>query len=209
MFRTIVALIALLSTASAFTGVRVAKSSMTKLNEKSKSLPWMELPAPLATIESPQGFDPLRLSEVIDLRWSQEAELKHGRIAMLATLGWIVTAVGIHLPGDVHDVSNIAAHDAGVASGSMTQILLWTHFAEILGSKAVIEMYEGSGRTPGYFGFDPLKFSEGKPAQVQADLRQKELNNGRLAMLAFSGLVTQSVLYGTEFPYLGSAAGGN
>ena len=206
MFRFIVSLVAVVSTATAFTGVRSARSSMKMMAEKSKSLPWMDLPAPIAGIESPQGFDPLRLSESIDLRWSQEAELKHGRIAMLATVGWICTSLGIHLPGDVHDVSTIAAHDAGVAAGSMQQILLWTHFAEILGTKAVIEMYEGSGRTPGYFGFDPLKLSEGKSDTIKMELRQKELNNGRLAMLAFSGLVTQSVLYGKDFPYLFDAA---
>ena len=206
MFRSIIVLVALFNTVSAFTGARSVRSSMQMMAQKSTSIPWMDLPAPLATIDSPQGFDPFRLSEQIDLRWVQEAEIKHGRIAMLAVAGWITTSIGIHLPGDVHDVSTIAAHDAGVASGSMAQILLWVHFAEVLGTKAVIEMYEGSGRAPGYFGFDPLNFSNGKPEKVQKDLVQKELNNGRLAMLAFSGLVTQSVLYGKDFPYLYDSA---
>ena len=35
-----------------------------------------------------------------------------------------------------------------------------------------------------------------------ADLQMKELANGRLAMFAFSGFVTQSVLTGNQFPYL-------
>ena len=29
------------------------------------------------------GFDPLYLSEFIDIKWAREAELKHGRICML------------------------------------------------------------------------------------------------------------------------------
>ena len=33
------------------------------------------------------------------------------------------------------------------------------------------------------------------------DLAEKELSNGRLAMMAFSGILTQSVLTGGGFPY--------
>ncbi len=36
------------------------------------------------------GFDPLGFSDVFDIKVLREAELKHGRIAMLATLGLIV-----------------------------------------------------------------------------------------------------------------------
>ena len=36
----------------------------------------------------------------------------------------------------------------------------------------------------------------------KADLQMKELANGRLAMFAFGGFVTQSVLTGNTFPYL-------
>ena len=147
------------------------------------------------------GFDPLGFSYYFDIKWLQEAELKHARICMLAVVGFVTTSF-VHLPGDVHDVSTIAAHDAGVASGSMAQILLWVHFAEVIGTKAVIEMFEGSGRQPGFFGFDPLKFSFGKSADVQRAYAQKELQNGRLAMLAISGMLTQAVLTGKEFPYI-------
>ena len=135
------------------------------------------------------------------MRFLREAELKHGRIAMLATVGFIVSGL-VQLPGDVHAVSAVAAHDVSVKSGAMSQILLWTSMFEILSTKAVVEMIEGSGRAPGDFGFDPLKFSEGKSDKVKADFALKELKNGRLAMLAFSGIVTQAVLTGKEFPFL-------
>jgi len=49
-------------------------------------------------------------------------------------------------------------------------------------------------------GFDPLGF--GKDPKNMADLQMKELANGRLAMFAFSGMVTQAVLTGGTFPYL-------
>lgn len=72
-----------------------------------------------------KNFDPLKLSENSDwLLWFREAEIKHSRIAMLATVGWIV-ADFVQLPGEVHQVSSLAAHNAAVASGALPQILFW------------------------------------------------------------------------------------
>merc|ERR1711924_218231 len=51
----------------------------------------------------------------------------------------------------------------------------------------------------GDYKFDPLGFGGGP------DLAEKELSNGRLAMMAFSGIVTQSVLTGGGFPYTSTA----
>jgi len=117
---------------------------------------------------------------------------------MLAALGFVTTSF-YHLPGDVHDVSTIGAHDAAVKSGAMSQILLWTSAWEIITFKGVTEMMEGSKREPGSFSFDPLNFS--KNEKTKQDLAMKELANGRLAMLAYSGMVTGAVLSGKEFPY--------
>ncbi len=146
------------------------------------------------------GFDPVGFSNWIDVRWLREAELKHGRICMLAVAG-IVVAEFVHLPGDVHNVGPLAAHDAAVKLGAMWQILIWTSLFEVFSTKAVIQMLEGSGRAPGDFGFDPLNFSKGKSDAAKQDLATKELKNGRLAMIAFSGIVTQAVLTGHGFPY--------
>ena len=41
-----------------------------------------------------EGFDPMGFSLAIDIRWLREAELKHGRVCMLATVGWIATDLG-------------------------------------------------------------------------------------------------------------------
>ena len=53
---------------------------------------------------------------------------------------------------------------------------------------------------PGDFKFDPLGFA--KDEQSLKKLQLNELKNGRLAMLAFSGIVTQAALTGHSFPYL-------
>jgi light-harvesting complex I chlorophyll a/b binding protein 1 len=73
-----------------------------------------------------KNFDPLKFSEKSPewVPFFREAEIKHGRIAMLATLGWIV-ADFVKLPGDVHLVSSLDAHTAAVKSGALIQILLW------------------------------------------------------------------------------------
>jgi len=126
-----------------------------------------------------------------------DIELKHCRIAMLAVLGSVVSTF-YQLPGEEHAVGLVAAHDAAVKSGALGQVLLWTSLFEIISVKAVSQMLEGSGREPGYFGFDPLKFST--PATKDKYVLS-ELKNGRLAMLAFSGIITQAVLTGKEFPF--------
>jgi Chlorophyll A-B binding protein len=53
-----------------------------------------------------QRTDPLGLSDIgIPLDFLREAEIKHGRICMLAVAGWFLVDFGIHLPGDMHAVS--------------------------------------------------------------------------------------------------------
>jgi hypothetical protein len=51
----------------------------------SKAVPFLTAP-PSQSSKLPgaeTGFDPLYLSEFIDIKWAREAELKHGRICML------------------------------------------------------------------------------------------------------------------------------
>ena len=47
-------------------------------------------------------FDPLDLASLGSeetLAWFRAAELKHSRVAMLATTGYLVQAAGVHFPG--------------------------------------------------------------------------------------------------------------
>jgi hypothetical protein len=55
------------------------------------AIPGSERPKNLdGTMVGDIGFDPLGFSNWLNLNWAREAEIKHGRIAMLAATGMIV-----------------------------------------------------------------------------------------------------------------------
>ena len=67
--------------------------------KKSEALPFMEEPAHLAGMVGNVGFDPLSLSTPQNIKWMREAELKHGRMTMLAWTGYVAVDLGLKLPG--------------------------------------------------------------------------------------------------------------
>jgi len=142
------------------------------------------------------GFDPLEISALVPLNWSREAELKHARVCMLAVAGWVAVDLGFRVPF-APAVSSLYAHDACVEKGPMLGLF---------GLIAVVEVFAGipkcfqllndpDAAAGGDYKFDPLGFGGGKM------MEEKELANGRIAMLAFSGIVTQAQLTGGAFPY--------
>lgn len=58
---------------------------------------------------------------------------------------------------------------------------------------AITEGKKNGDRAPGEFGFNPLGF--GKTPASAANLAEKEIANGRLAMWAAAGLLAQESLY--------------
>ena len=146
------------------------------------------------------GFDPIGFSSTFNLLWLREAEIKHGRVCMLAWTGFVATDLGFTLPGEMHQVSSAQAHDVACTYGAMQQLLLWLGFVEVFGTIAVSQMcWMGSGRVPGDFSLDPLKFCS--TPEKTADMKLKEIVHCRLAMFAASGVITQAVLTGKGFPY--------
>merc|ERR1712228_712538 len=171
----------------------------------STALPFLEYPPNLAGYVGDAGFDPFRFSDFVPVDFLREAELKHGRMCMLAVVGFGAVDCGLRIypvPEAYEGLTSVTAHDAVVKQGAMGQIFLWIGLAEIVGTVAVIQMLEGSGRQPGDFGLDPLGFLKGATPEKEEEMQLKEITHCRLAMMAFSGMVTQAVLTQGPFPYL-------
>jgi len=121
---------------------------------------------------------------------------------MLAVLGLVIPEFVRVYPGEKFSfaaVPNVIdAHDA--LPESMSQIFLFISLFEACSFAAVANM-GGYDRAPGDFSFDPLGFYP-KEAAKRKEIQLKELKNGRLAMMAVGGMVTQAALTGHHFPYL-------
>jgi len=134
--------------------------------------------------------------------WYREAELKHGRAAMLATVGFVVPEF-FRIPGEQFSFEAVPkvidAHDA-LANTSMIQIFGWISFVEACTFPALANM-DGFDRAPGDYGFDPLGLKPQDPEKLK-EYQLAELKNGRLAMIAIGGMVTGAAITGNGFPYL-------
>jgi len=145
-------------------------------------------------------WDPLKFSEGSvnlpegRLYFYREAELKNGRIAMLATLGLLLTdKLGFH-----PFYEGAAAYTSPVASHFTPEIAkhFWPSLAVACGL-AELFSYPDKSKPPGDLGFDPLGL---KPANEEdfLQLQNKELNNGRLAMMAYAGIIGKELLTGVK-----------
>merc|ERR1719384_750660 len=149
-------------------------------------------------------FDPLGLSETYSpfQAWFRECELRHGRTAMLAVMGFIATDY-MRIPGDMYSFEaipkTIDAHDALLKSGPMYQLLLWIGLFDIVVTAPAVQAMGEGEREPGDFAW--MFFAP--PSKEGFDKkRESELLNGRLAMIAVGGIATQSIIGGHGFPYL-------
>lgn len=167
--------------------------------EKSAALPFMNRPPLLdGSMAGDVGFDPLGLSNIddvgIDLYWLREAEIKHCRVAMLATAGILQVEIFGPAPGCEMATAKCQmdsfwqlwnAHPQYIAFA----IILIT-IIEMISGIATTSGRESGDRAPGDFGLDPLGFMKGSP-EGAARLQAQEIANGRLAMWAASGLLLQ------------------
>jgi len=172
--------------------------------KKADALPFMESPAHLEGMVGNVGFDPMGLSTPQNIKWMREAELKHGRMTMLAWTGYVAVDLGIKFPGEKYAaLTSYTAHEA-TAKYELLLLLLWVGTFETIGFSQIYAMMDGdTDREAGDFGWDPLKLLPGNEEQYKL----AELTHGRAAMLAFSAVITQSALpdtfgFGSEsFPY--------
>jgi Chlorophyll A-B binding protein len=145
------------------------------------------------------------------LKWFQNAEIKHGRIAMLATIGYMFQKYGVHFPlyfgpsgsnvfaPESSDAwllssttgvtfSDIAHAATPLDAISMVPAAGWLQvffFAGWFESIAYERQWNQANDIPGNYGYDPLGFTKregGWSSEELTSLRMKEIKNGRVAM---------------------------
>lgn len=187
-----------------------SSSTTTALNaenkEMSKALPFLPRPKLLdGTMAGDVGFDPFNLggadkASLINMR---EAELKHGRLAMLAAVGWPLAEL---FDGKI--AGALGLQPALTSTGASPSLLnggldkiepdYWVIVASIAGlaelSSKETKEEKGKQYIPGDCGFDPLGLFPQDKAGMLA-MQTKEIKHSRIAMMAVLGYAAQEALY--------------
>lgn len=184
----------LIASAAAFTPV-----SQTQSSSALKAAPFAgEIGA-----QAPLGyFDPLGLCTNGDkatfdrLRF---VELKHGRVAMLAVVGYLVTYAGIRFPGAEDIPSGFSAIPA-LPLGVVVQLVFTWGVMEAFNRDAS-DIWEECPKSefPGDFRNGFLDFGWGKQTDAwKRNKRAIELNQGRAAQMGILGLMVHEKLGNIE-----------
>jgi len=167
-------------------------------------------------------FDPYGLSTMggdKTLAFFRHAEIKHGRVAMAAMVGFLVHINHIHFPGmlsptygvSFESLSNMGPFDAWNSMPLLGQLqIIWT----IAGLEHASECLDPAGHytkggTPGNTKFlknfwDTPGFTKKLSAEQLAEKRVSELKNGRLAMIGIASVVSAMSIPGSV-PFLENA----
>ena len=157
-------------------------------------------------------FDPVGFTKDIsesDFKKYRESELKHGRIAMLAVLGvFFAEAAPFLLGGKITGpaifqfqqadkylhafTANVIGFTAAIEGFNI--IKGWQPIKETFSSEAAVAALRRDYED-GDLRFDALDWKPTNPKALAA-VKNKELNNGRLAMLAIAGIVAQELATG-------------
>lgn len=124
-------------------------------------------------------------------------EIKHGRVAMLAVVGYLTTAAGVRFPGaeDIPDglASWQALLDTRDGQNVLLQMLAFFTVAEIINRDA--DWIDNEAEFVGDYRNGALDFGWDKlDDATKLKKRAIELNNGRAAMMGIWGLVTHEMM---------------
>jgi hypothetical protein len=211
-------------THSSFNGAAVSQRVATKA---SMSMETAEDLAVLAKKCNPVlgFFDPLGLASQSfwdttpeeTIGFLRESEIKHGRIAMFAFVGYIVHANGIHFPWAMQldgtpfpSVSNAPEAWDSISEAAKYQIFGFIGFLEVWREVMADKHYMKGGK-PGEFPpfdakyipggalnlYDPFGWRKNLSEEAKANGLVKEINNGRLAMIGILGFLSEGKMEGS------------
>merc|ERR1712084_177563 len=129
----------------------------------------------------------------------RQTELKHGRVSMLATMGYITPEITGKFPGFLSpstgvkfaDIPNGLAAISKVPAAGWGQIVAYCAFCELSQDQSA-----GTSAAKGDFGWKLLTSSD--PEALKGKL-SAEIANGRLAMMAIIGMFFQGGLTGSAW----------
>jgi hypothetical protein len=152
-------------------------------------------------IYSPFGFAGADKSSLFYMR---EAEIKHGRLAMLAAVGWPIAELFDKPIADTVGLPTLltkSGESPSFLNGGLERvdIAYWVAVAALAG---IVELESSKQKEEkpktyvlGDCGFDPLGLLP-KEKVGQMEMMTKEIKHGRIAMLAVLGFVVQEAIYG-------------
>ena len=154
------------------------------------------------------GFwDPLGVLDGADeeqFNFYREIEIKHGRVAMLAVVGYLTTAAGIRFPGAEDIPDGLQSFPAMAASETGRIVLIQMFFfftaAEIINRDA--PWTDATAEFPGdYRNGTPLgSMWDAYDDATKAKKRTLELNQGRAAQMGILGLVVHEMMGDSLLP---------
>jgi len=164
-------------------------------------------------VQAPVGFwDPLGLAasgDADDFRRRRGVELKHGRISMLACIGYIVPEY-FKWPGFASPAQELRFADIPNGLGALTKLPFegWLQMVLFVGHYEGQFFRQDPNRAPGdfenygYFGigknfifnFEPLKIEDEETRKKKLNI---EIANGRLAMVAIMAMFFQNGTVGS------------
>jgi hypothetical protein len=175
------------------------------ITDMSISLPFLKRPDMLdGSLPGDRGFDPFNFSsDASALIWYRDSEIRHARLAMLATVGWPVAELFHKILASNFDLQPVLAQSdkaPSLLNGGLaaTSPLFWV---AAISATAALEFIstKNEGKEPGDFGFDPLRLA-GKNDSQKFFMKEAEIFNGRLAMLAITGFAIQEFI--TNIPVI-------
>nr|AAB94637.1 violaxanthin/chlorophyll a binding protein precursor [Nannochloropsis sp.] len=159
-----------------------------------------------AGVTAPLGYwDPLGLSadgDVDKFNRYRAIEIKHGRVAMLAMLHTLITGAGVTLPGLVtagdgipQSMPTALAPYSGAWAQGWAQVLIFCSALEVLAPQK-------EDKIPGDVQPDTSAFAklDDKTEEEALKYQNTEINNGRLAMVAWTGATVGALLTNGEHP---------